>query len=100
MSELEHQKEHFKNLVIVFTHYSTNTFLLTDSHGNQNAVRGGRKTSLFFQVTLEGELARMPRRRIQFSRSKVCSLLSDGPGSHPLDIAGVFQLVPDGQPDC
>lgn len=41
VSELEHQKEHFKNLVIVFTHYSTNMFLLTDSHGNQNAVRGG-----------------------------------------------------------
>lgn len=32
--------------------------------------------------------------------SKVCSLLSDGPGSHPLDIASTFQLVPDGQPDC
>lgn len=49
VSELEHQKEHFKNLVIIFTHYSTNTFLLTDSHGSQNAVTGGKKkTSLFF----------------------------------------------------
>lgn len=101
MSELEHQKEHFKNLVIVFTHYSINTFLLTDSHGNQNAVRGEKKQASSFKSHWKESLPECPGEGFSFpDPSKVCSLPSDGPGSHPLDIAGIFQLVPDGQPDC
>lgn len=67
------------------------------------AVTGGRKkkTSLFSKSHWKEGLPERPGKGFRLpDPSKVCSLLSDGPGSHPLDIAGTFQQVPDGQPDC
>lgn len=48
LSELEHQKEPFKNQVIIFTHYFTNTFLLTNSHWNKKCccLKKKKKTLL------------------------------------------------------
>ena len=80
VSELEHQKEHFKNLVIVFTHYSTNMFLLTDSHGNQNAVRGGKKQASSFKSHWKESLPECPGEGFSFPdpRFAVCCLMGLG----------------------
>jgi hypothetical protein len=57
---LEPQKKRFKNPVIIFTRYFTNTFLLTDSYGNKNAIKKKKKKKPLFQVKLESEYARHP----------------------------------------